>query len=231
MGSTGHQPTVSAEYAAQIRRWHERAYREGAERTSETTFSHLGTTIVVPPRVMPVTPVSHLLGEAVLERVRPGDRVLDMGTGSGVNAVLAATAGARVIAVDTDPRALDTAAANAARNGVAERVELRRSDVFEAVDETFDLIVFDPPFRWFRPRDRWEAATTDEDYRALGEFFSRARRHLSSRGVVLIFFGTSGDLGHLTHLISENGFTAGTLAHDQVTRDGWTVDYFTYLVS
>jgi release factor glutamine methyltransferase len=39
---------------------------------------------------MPVTPVSHLLGEAVLAHVRDGDRVLDMGTGSGVNAVLAA---------------------------------------------------------------------------------------------------------------------------------------------
>ncbi len=57
---------------------------------------------MVPPEVMPVTPVSHLLGEAVLAQVREGDRVLDMGTGSGVNAVLAAIRGAEVLAVDTN---------------------------------------------------------------------------------------------------------------------------------
>lgn len=66
-------PTVSEEYAGRIRLWHERSYREGrSEGKSEQTFSYLGLTIVVPPEVMPVTPVSHLLGEAVLAQVREG---------------------------------------------------------------------------------------------------------------------------------------------------------------
>jgi hypothetical protein len=37
--------------------------------------------------------------------------------------------------------------------------------VFEAVDGRFDLVIFDPPFRWFAPRDPLEAASTDENYR------------------------------------------------------------------
>ncbi len=157
--ASGFMPTVSEEYAEQIQLWHERAYREGRSAgKSEQTSSYLGLTIVVPPEVMPVTPMSHLLGEAVLAHTCDGDRVLDMGTGSGINAVLAATRGAGVLAVDTNPRALDAAQANAARNGVADRIEVRHSDLFSQVDGTFDLIVFDPPFRWFSPRDLLETA-------------------------------------------------------------------------
>lgn len=229
---SGFMPTVSDEYAEQIRLWHERAYREGrSEGKSEQTFSYLGLTIVVPPEVMPVTPVSHLLGEAVLAYVREGDRVLDMGTGSGVNAVLAAIRGAEVLAVDTNPRAVGAARGNAARNGVDDRIEVRQSDVFSQVEGTFDLIVFDPPFRWFRPRDLLEAAMTDQGYRAMTEFFRQARRHLSPQGKMLIFFGTSGDLGYLKNLIAENGFSAEAVASDDLTRDGWKVEYLTFLVT
>src|SRR5438270_2612530 len=147
-------PTLPADHVAHITYWHERAYREGrADAAADQTFEYLGTTIVVPAEVMPITPMSHLLGEAVVAEVRADDRVLDMGTGSGVNAILAARKGADVVAVDINAVALDAAAANASRNGVGDRVTVQHSDVFSTVDGRFDLIVFDPPFRWFRPRD------------------------------------------------------------------------------
>ena len=41
--------------------------------------------MAVPPQVHPINPMSHLLGDAVRADVRPGERVLDMGTGCGVN--------------------------------------------------------------------------------------------------------------------------------------------------
>jgi release factor glutamine methyltransferase len=43
------------------------------------------------------------------------------------------------------------------RNGVADRIQARHSDVFSNVDGACDLIIFDPPFRWFAPRDLLEA--------------------------------------------------------------------------
>jgi release factor glutamine methyltransferase len=183
----GHQvpyaPTVSDEDVRRIRRWHDSAYEEGrADGAEPRTFSYLGMTIVVPPDVMPVTPVSHLLGEAVLAETREGDRVLDMGTGSGVNAVLAASKATEVLAVDINPKAVDAAQANAERNGMADRVQVRHSDVFSAVDDRFDLIIFDPPFRWFAPRDLLEAAMADEDYHSLTTFFRQAREHLTDSG-------------------------------------------------
>jgi release factor glutamine methyltransferase len=229
---SGYQPNLPPDQLEQIRRWHERAYREGqAEGATEQTFEYLGTTIVVPPDVMPINPMSHLLGEAVLAEAGPGDRVLDMGTGSGVNAILAATRGADVLAVDINPRALEAARANVDRNGVERLVRVRHSDVFDDVDGVFDLIVFDPPFRWFRPRGLFESGSTDEGYRAMTRFFRQVKTHMSSRARMLISFGTSGDVGYLETLMTSAGFSAEIVAHDDLVRDGWRVEYFAFRVT
>ncbi len=213
-----------------IRQWHERAYASIATR-GEQTFGYLGLTLVVPPGVQPITPTSHLLGEAVLSEARPGDHVLDMGTGCGVNAILAATRGAQVVAVDINPAAIAAARANTERNGVAERVEVRYSNVFSEVGGTFDLIVFDPPFRWFKPRDLAETAITDEGYQAMTSFFRQARRHLAPDARMLIFFGTSGDMGYLTRLMAQERFSWAEVARLEGDRDGVPVEYVTFKVT
>jgi release factor glutamine methyltransferase len=218
------------EQAERLRRWHDDAYTAALAEagTSGQTFTYLGRTIVVPPQVHPITPVSHLLGEHVLAEARPEDRVLDMGTGSGVNAILAASVAAEVVAVDINPYAVDAARSNAARNGVADRIDVRRSDVFDNVQGRFDLIIFDPPFRWFAARDMLERASADENYRALTTFFGAAREHLTDGGRMLVFFGTSGDLAFLNELIDGYGFDRDVLARESLVKDGWQVEYLTY---
>ncbi len=228
-GSGNYTPLMSDERAERIREWHDRSYqRASAVGGHNQTFSYLGRTLVVPPQVMPITPVSHLLGEAVLAEVADGDRVLDVGTGSGVNAVLAASRADQVVAVDINPHALEAARDNAVRNGVADRIEVRRSDVFGGVGETFGLIVFDPPFRWFAPRDLREAATTDENYDAMSRFFRQARAHLNDGGRMLIFFGSSGDIAYLQRLVGAEGFRCEVVAQHSMITDGLWVDYFTF---
>ena len=57
--------------------------------------------------------------QSLEKNVRPGDRVLDYGCGSGILAITAAKLGAReVAAVDVDPQALEATTANAEANGV-----------------------------------------------------------------------------------------------------------------
>lgn len=225
-----HEPMMPPEDVERIRRWHARAEELGrAEAGARAqTFEYLGLTLVVPADVMPITPVSHTLGDAILAEVRDGERVLDMGTGSGVNGILAATKGAHVVAVDINPHAVEAAVANAARNGVSDRVDVRLGDVFSTVDGEFHLIVFDPPFRWFAPRDLREMASTDENYRAMTTFFRGAASHLAAGGRMLIFFGTSGDIAFLRHVADDNGFATEVVGENAVERDGITTRYYTF---
>ncbi|MFC4079754.1 methyltransferase [Amycolatopsis samaneae] len=223
---------MSEERATKIWELHQSLVSRGsAGAECEQTFSFLGLTITVPPQVLAIGPVSYLLGEAVLAETGSGDRVLDMGTGNGVNGVLAATKGAEVLAVDINPHALEAARGNADRNGVGDRFEVRHSDIFSAVDGAFDLIIFNPPFRWFAAGNVYESATTDENYAALTRFFRQARKHLTGTGRVLIFFGTGGDLDYLHQLADEEGFRRETVSQHSRMIAGMQVDFVTYRLS
>jgi methylase of polypeptide subunit release factors len=95
-------------------------------------------------QVMGVAPSSALLANLTVRQ--PVERALDVGTGSGVQAILAARHAERVVATDLSPRALAFAAFNLALNGV-ENVELREGSFFEPVEgERFGLVVSNPPF-------------------------------------------------------------------------------------
>jgi HemK-related putative methylase len=87
---------------------------------------------------------SALLADALPER--DGERVLDLCTGSGIQALNVAPRAAHVVAVDIGVRSAALAHLNAAMNGVA-NVAVRRGDLFAPVrGERFDLILANPPF-------------------------------------------------------------------------------------
>jgi SAM-dependent methyltransferase len=76
----------------------------------------------------------------------PVRAALDLGTGSGVQALIAARHAERVVAVDVNERGLAFARFNAALNGIA-NIDFRAGSWFEPVgDERFDLIVSNPPY-------------------------------------------------------------------------------------
>lgn len=79
----------------------------------------------------------------VLE-VSPGERLLDMGTGTGIVALHAAKAGAKVTAVDLNPHAVACVRSNAFKNDL--KVETLQSDLFQNVKGLFDVITFNPPY-------------------------------------------------------------------------------------
>ncbi len=77
---------------------------------------------------------------------KPVERVLDVGTGNGIQAVLAARHAGAVVATDVSERALAFAEFNCALNGV-DSVELRLGNFLEPVaGERFGLVVSNPPF-------------------------------------------------------------------------------------
>jgi len=86
---------------------------------------------------------SYMLGGLV--KRTPRRRAIDLGTGSGVHAILAADHTTRVTSVDINPRAIAFATFNAALNGL-HNIDVVLSDLFERVDGTCDLLLANPPY-------------------------------------------------------------------------------------
>ena len=106
----------------------------------------------VTPDVLIPRPETELLVEAALEVTKNNAGfICDVGTGSGCIAVtlLCEMPGARAVAVDKSPAALEIAKVNAANQAVTNRVVFVVSDCFDALDRDeyqFDLIVSNPPY-------------------------------------------------------------------------------------
>jgi methylase of polypeptide subunit release factors len=97
-----------------------------------------------PDHVLGVSPPARVL--AWLTVRKPVERALDLGTGNGQQALLAARHAGHVTGVDINSRALGFARFNAVLNGVDE-LELRQGDLFAPVaGERFGLIVCNPPY-------------------------------------------------------------------------------------
>jgi len=86
----------------------------------------------------------------VLARVTPripGNRSLDLCTGSGVHALLASQHHQQSVGVDLNPRALEFSRLNAEMNGLSQRCTFLEGDLYAPVTgQTFDTITANPPF-------------------------------------------------------------------------------------
>lgn len=130
--------------------------------------------------------------------VRPGERVLEIGSGLGLAAVLLAKAGAHVVATDVLPAAVEAIRANAALNGVA--VDARLGDCYAPVaGERFELICANAPQMPTPPgrarRDALAAADNGgtDGWEILDRVIRGAPAHLAPGGRLL--FAIFGFLG------------------------------------
>lgn len=126
--------------------------------------------------------------------VRPGQRVLEIGAGFGLAAVLAAKTGATVVATDVVEDAVRAIRTNAALNGVS--IDARVGDCYDPVaSERFDVIGSNPPQMPTPPaRERADAAAAADNggrdgWLILDRVIAGATAHLRPGGrlVVTIF--------------------------------------------
>jgi release factor glutamine methyltransferase len=168
-----------------------------------------------------------LLADALDEHF-PADisTALDLGTGSGIGAIFAARRAARVIAVDINPTATRNAQINAQLNSLESRLETRWGDLFAPVTgQTFDLILFNPPFYRGEPRDDLDRAWRATD---VFERFARGlRAALAPNGQAWIVLSDLGAGAELLALLRAQGFKISQLARRDFLQEVLTV----YVVS
>ncbi|MHA1595200.1 MAG: HemK2/MTQ2 family protein methyltransferase [Candidatus Baldrarchaeia archaeon] len=161
------------------------------------------TFIVLPGTFSPVwTLTSRFL--ALNLDVREGEKVLDVGTGCGVQAIFAADVASEVVATDINPIACECARINALINGVFPKMDVRQGDLFEPVggDEKFDLIIFSPPYLDGEPRDMLERSwMCGKGHDVIRRFFREARRYLREGGRVRMVYSTIADTDILLQIL------------------------------
>jgi len=126
--------------------------RAKLERTDRVRI--LGFQLVVPPQVFHpgLSISSRTMGTHVLSLPLEGKQVLDMGCGSGILSLAAASAGASVTAVDINPVAVSSAKENARLNNLHDRIRFLEGNLFGSLNNgQFDYILFNPPFYLGKP--------------------------------------------------------------------------------
>jgi release factor glutamine methyltransferase len=110
-----------------------------------------GLDFAVTPDVLIPRPETEMIVENAIEilQARTSARFCEIGIGSGCisTAILHNVEAASAIGLDISAKSLEIAKKNAKNYSVSERLELKKSDVFDALaDERFDLIVSNPPY-------------------------------------------------------------------------------------
>ncbi len=155
-----------------------------------------------------------------------GSSVLDLGTGTGVVAMVAAQWAAKVLAVDINPQAVDCARENMRRHQLQQLVEVRQSDLFDRLgQERFDVVLFNPPFLRGAPAGPLGCAFFSDDIAQ--RFAAGLRRHLAPGGYALLLLSSIGQTAEFLQALRWRCFRILTLA-----AGNWVAERFTlYKVS
>jgi release factor glutamine methyltransferase len=122
---------------------------------------------------------------ACAEYCHDGDRVLDLGCGSGVCGIFCAPKAREVVAVDISAAAVRNTQENYMRLGLG-NVRVLQSDMFSRVDGKFDLILANPPYIAADFKNEEEQFATSTRY--LPALFAEAGQRLTSDGRLLVQF-------------------------------------------
>ena len=146
---------------------------------------------------------TRLLLDAAQNELRPGDRILEVGTGSGYIAAGLARE-AEVVATDINPYAV----ADARHKGVS----VVRTDLFAGICGQFDLVIFNPPYLPTREEERiddWLEYALDggESGREVIERFTAGvSRILAPDGRILIIISSLTGVPEVCDLFQKKGY-------------------------
>ena len=186
-----------------------------------------GRDIVVLAGVM--NPVLFRTGAFLVETLQQGwipagASVLDMGTGSGIGAIVAAQWSGRVMAVDLNPEAVRCAQINCLLNRVEDRVRLGQGDLFAPVgEEKFDVILFNPPFFRGRPQTNDGFSLAWQSESVMERFPAELRGHLTPAGYALVILSSHGETPAFLQAFQSHHFQPQIIAQRDLLNEILTI--------
>lgn len=114
------------------------------------TKEFFGLDFKIGPGVLIPRPETELMVEEAIHVLSSlnSPRFLEIGVGSGCISIsiLRNVDDAAAVGIDISPKAMDLASHNSAAHGVNDRFDIRLGDVYGGINESFDLIVSNPPY-------------------------------------------------------------------------------------
>jgi release factor glutamine methyltransferase len=141
-------------------------------------------------------------------QLKSGNRILELGTGTGAIAAAAALISQSVTATDINPYAVKCAKVTVRLNGVKDRVRVLQGDLFSPVEgETFDVILFNPPY--FRcDAKSWiaRAWSAGSNFELMNRFLEGARNVLVKDGQIQILLSCATSVPQIVSLMKQIGY-------------------------
>jgi len=149
-------------------------------------------------------------------KVREGDLALDIGTGSGIIALLMARKARFVLGIDVNPKAVELARENARINDI-KNVEFRISNLFENVEGKFDIITFNAPYLPGEPEKPIDHALVggERGREVLDRFIDDARNYLKPKGMVQIVQSSITGIEETLEKLKNKGFNIEITARER----------------
>lgn len=159
---------------------------------------------------------SYLLAEQVKKYAF--GKVLDVGTGSGIQAITASKLKQvkSVLAVDINKEAVDFVKGKSLK-----KIKTVKSDLFSKVKSKFDTIIFNPPYLPFDHREPEDSrlATTGgkHGYELLQRFLLELNDHLTKDGIALILFSSLTNKEQVENFIEDICFESENLSEQKIS--------------
>ena len=143
------------------------------------------------------------------------DIVLEIGTGCGILAILAAKTAKKVVAIDINPYAIECTKRNAKNKNLLKRIDFRQGNLFEPIKngEQFSLIIFNSPYLPSEPDEEkswigkaWAGGKTGRQ--VIDPFIASAPDYLATNGRILLVQSSLSDVKKTIKMFDELNFQA-----------------------
>lgn len=198
-------------------RWHYLLF--GARRQRRVVFEQVGNyRLLVLPGVM--NPVLFKTGAFLARALNQdwfsrSDRVLDLGSGTGLVSVVAAPWVRSVVAADISPTAVRCTCINLLMHGLENGVDVRKGDLFEPVaGDRFEKIIFNPPYLKGEPHGDLERALYSPDIAR--RFAEGLPGCLAPDGTAYLVLSTSGAETEFLESLRSAGFITDRIAEEDL---------------